>query len=267
MQNKQVIFDYSTVTETPDTRASQEQITRLYTRYRFASEFCDNKDVLEVACGSGIGLGYLAKVAKWVVGGDIDENNLKLALEHYNGHNNIEIKLLDAHNLSFKDKSFDVVILYEAIYYLHEPEKFVAEARRVLRDNGVLIICTVNKDWAGFNPSPYSHKYFSTLELYEILNENGFINIEMYGDCPVKTNSIKDKSILAIKKTAVTLHLIPQTMKGKELLKRIFFGKLIPLPSEIEDGVAEYIPPVRISHNFPVNDFKVLYALAFKGKR
>jgi len=28
----------------------------------------------------------------------------------------------------------------------------------------------------------------------------------------------------------VALHLIPKTMKGKELLKKIFYGKLIPFP-------------------------------------
>jgi len=32
-------------------------------------------------------------------------------------------------------------------------------------------------------------------------------------------------------------------MKGKEFLKRIFMGKLVPLPPEITDGMAEYTPP------------------------
>jgi ubiquinone/menaquinone biosynthesis C-methylase UbiE len=73
---------------------------------------------------------------------------------------------IDAHNLPFDDKSFDVVILYEAIYYLEHPERFIEEARRVLRENGTLLICTANKDWSGFNPSPYTYKYFSAPELF-----------------------------------------------------------------------------------------------------
>ena len=44
MENNKPI-DYSTVTETPDDKASEEQLNRLYTRYRFAREFCDGKDV------------------------------------------------------------------------------------------------------------------------------------------------------------------------------------------------------------------------------
>jgi len=51
-------------------------------------------------------------------------------------------------------------------------------------------------------------------------------------------------------------------MKGKEFLKRIFFGKLIPLPSEIKDGMAEYTPPVPIPHDAPNSEYKVIYAVA-----
>lgn len=258
--------DYTIVTEIPANRGSQEQITRLYARYRFASEYCKNKDVLEVACGAGIGLGYLAKFAHKVVGGDIDENNLKFALETYNGRSNIEILPLDAHSLSFDNDSFDVVILYEAIYYLPRPEEFLDEARRVLRSNGSLIICTANKDWPGFNPSPYSYRYFSASELYSLLKNNGF-DVELFADCPVLTDSFKDKLVSIIKKTTVKLHLIPKTMKGKEKFKRLFFGKLVPLPPEITDDMGiKYSSPVSIPHDNPITRYKVLFALAHARK-
>jgi len=52
--------------------------------------------VLEVACGAGIGLGYLAKVAKKVVAGDIDEKILETAMNTYYGQADIEIYKLDA---------------------------------------------------------------------------------------------------------------------------------------------------------------------------
>ena len=58
---------YITVTEMPGNKATKENIEMLYTRYKWASQFIEGKDVLEVACGAGQGLGYLAKKAKKVV--------------------------------------------------------------------------------------------------------------------------------------------------------------------------------------------------------
>jgi ubiquinone/menaquinone biosynthesis C-methylase UbiE len=253
--------DYSIVTELPGFKSSEEQLTRLYQRYRFARDFCKNKKVLEVACGGGMGLGYLAKVAKKVIGGDIDKEILKYALKHYEGRNKIEIREFDAQNLPFEDKSVDVVIFYEAIYYLAKPEKFVSEACRVLKDNGVLLICTVNKDWTDFNPSPYSKKYFSAPELYSLVNQK-FSQVQLFGAFPASNKGIKNKFLSSVKRTAVNFNLIPKTMKGKEIFKRIFFGKLLTLPSEIEDGQVEYSLPVEISSDQPNYQYIVLFSEA-----
>ena len=254
--------DYTIVTEVPGQRGSKEQLARLYQRYRFAQQFCKDKEVLEVACGAGMGLGYLAKEAKKVTGGDLDKNILQYPIKHYRGKDKIELREFDAQNLPFEDKSFDVVILYETIYYLAKPEKFVSEARRVLKDNGVLLICTVNKDWADFNPSPHSTKYFSAPELYSWVNHK-FSKVELYGAFPASKKGIKNKIISSIKRTATTFNFIPKTMKGKEIFKRIFFGKLLTLPSEIEDGEVEYSPPVAISVDNPNYRHKVLFAVAY----
>jgi len=214
-----------------------------------------------VACGGGMGLGYLAKVAEKVVGGDIDRNILKYPLEYYKGRDKIEVKEFDAQNLPFEDKSFDVVILYEAIYYLPEPGKFVSEAHRVLKKDGVLLICTVNKDWADFNPSPYSTKYFSAPELYSLLKQ-AFSKVKLFGAFPASKKGIKNKAISSIKRTATKFNLIPKTMKGKEIFKRIFFGKLLTLPAEIEDNESEYSPPVVISGSYLNYQYKVLFSEA-----
>jgi len=253
-----VATGYSTVTELPGHKITSEQLARLYQRYRFAQQFCKEKEVMEVACGAGTGLGYLAKVAKKVIGGDIDKEILKYALKHYEGRDKIEIREFDAQNLPFEDKSFDVVIFYEAIYYLAKPEKFVSEAHRVLKDNGVLLICTVNKDWADFNPSPYSEKYFSAPELYSLVNHK-FSQVQLLGAFPASNKGIKNKFLSSVKRTAVNFNLIPKTMKGKEIFKRIFFGKLLTLPPEIEDGQVEYSPPVAISSDQPNYQHKVLF--------
>ena len=255
--------EYITVTEIPGIKASKEQITRMYHRYHFSSSFCKGKEVLEVACGAGMGLGYLKRFAKKVVGGDIDDNILEFAKKQYAGRKNIEVKKLDAHKLPFSDKSFDVVILYEAIYYLAKPENFVSEAQRVLKENGVLLVCTPNKDWADFNPSPYSTKYFSAPELHSLLSKK-FSKVELFGAFSVTNKGgIKNRLTSFIKRTAISLNLMPKTMKGKAIFKRLFFGQLIALPPEIEEGLADYSPPIPISSDCPNSEYKVLFSVAF----
>jgi ubiquinone/menaquinone biosynthesis C-methylase UbiE len=251
-------MDYSVVTEIPGLGATREQMSMLYTRYTTAAAFCEGKDVLEVACGAGLGLGYLARKARRIVGGDYTERLLRLAQRHYRGR--IPLVRLDAHALPFRDRSFDVVILYEAIYYLTEPDRFLAECRRVLRVPGVVLICTVNKEWSDFNPSPFSVRYFSSQELIELLQRHGFA-VELYGAFPVLKDSARDRVLSFLKRVAVALHLVPRTMKGREVLKRLFFGRLTPIPPEVTEGMAELHPLVPIAKKNVNSSYKVLYAV------
>ncbi len=57
-------IDYTTVIELPGNRFTQEQSERMFHRYCFAAHFSTGKDILEVACGTGQGLDYLAKGEK-----------------------------------------------------------------------------------------------------------------------------------------------------------------------------------------------------------
>ena len=208
-------IDYSSVTEVPGHKVTNEQLARMYHRYRFAVEFCNGKDILEVACGAGQGLGYVARHARRVVGGDYTEDLVRDAKRYYKDR--VELHILDAHQLPYKDKSFDVVILYESLYYLAKPEIFVEEARRVLREPGVLLIASVNKDWSEFNPSPFSTNYYSVPEVNKLLEKNGF-SVECYGAFSSIPKTAKEKIVSCVRRMAVALHLIPKTMKGKEIL-------------------------------------------------
>ena len=255
--------DFTTVTEMPGSWASREQLSMLYTRYHFAASFCEEKDVLEAACGVGPGLGYLARRAKKVVGIDIEEQNLRVAEAHYRGRKNIELHPMDAHTLEFEDGSFDVMLLFEALYYLNQPERFLSECRRVLRDQGTILLNTVNPEWLDFNPSPFSTRYFGARELRDLLENSGF-KTDLYGAFPAAGSSLKFKMTSFLKRTARNLGLIPRTMKGKELLKRIFFGKLAPFPLEVYETMAPYAVPGSLPVNAPVPQYKVLYAVGKK---
>jgi SAM-dependent methyltransferase len=254
--------DYSQVTELGGAPASAAQLLRTCSRYYFAGQRCEGKrDVLEVACGAGLGLGYLSRRAERVVGLDIDPTNLERARATYKGRPRVEIVEGDAERLPFPDASFDAVILFEAIYYLPSPERFVAEARRVLRPGGELMICTANRDLPDFNPSPFSHRYLNPPELAAMLRPLGF-EVRMFGDSPVGPRTLTSRVVRGVKAFAVKLKLIPGSMRGKVLLKRLVFGKLRPLPAEIQDGLVATPPLAPIAVDQPNVDFYVLHCVA-----
>jgi SAM-dependent methyltransferase len=250
--------DYINVTEMPGNKVSKENLQMLYTRYKWASEFTKEKSVLELGCGPGIGLGYLAKNAKKVIGSDYDFNIAKIAKNYYKDR--LDIVRNDAQFLPFKDGSLDVIIFFEAIYYLPSPREFFDECKRVLKRDGIVLLCTANKDWEGFNPSPFSIKYFSVPELANLFKTNNF-EVEMFGNFPHNSFSLVDKCKLLARKIAISLHIIPKTMKGKEKLKRIFCGKLLELPSEIKDRETENPPFEAIDENLRNQHYKVIYVV------
>ena len=252
--------DYTAVTEVPGSMATQEQLARLYHRYHTASRYVAGKRVLEVACGARLGLGYLARTASGVVGGDYTENLLRIAQSHYRGR--VPLVRLNAHHLPFRDRAFDLIVLFEAIYYLSQAEQFIAESHRVLSDGGTLLIGTVNKDWSEFTPSLLSTRYFSVPELRDLLIQQGFGDLEFFGAFPTTAVSPKQKIVSFIRRVAVALDLVPKTLGGRKWLKRLFYGSLTPLKPEVEDGMAELDPLIPIPSELPNSQYKIIYAVA-----
>ncbi len=237
--------DYLSVTELSGAEVSREQVDRISHRYGWAGDYCRDKDVVEVACGTGQGLGYLRRCARSIAAGDISQAIIDRARAHYGSR--INISCFDATNMPWDDASKDVIIIFEAVYYLEGFTQFLDECRRVLRPNGTLLIATANKDLSDFNPSPYSHTYYGVEELDAALRSAG-VTAEFFGYLDVSTTSARQKILRPIKKLAVSLGLMPQTMAGKKLLKKLVFGSLVPMPAEIGDEHLEsYRPPDKLA--------------------
>ena len=255
--------DYTQVTEVTGEPVSREQVERMLTRYHWARGYIKNREVLELACGSGQGLGYLAHAAKRMVGGDYSAPLLRIAGNYYKDR--IPLLCLDAQVIPFRDQSFDVVLLYEAIYYLLDREAFARECYRVLRPEGLLLVCTANKDLPDFNPSPYSFSYPNPPEFVQLLCPLGF-QVECFADSPVDYGNRKQKILAGIKKTMVRFDLMPKTMAGKRIFKRLVFGKLVPLPPELTEDMGPPPNPNPISCERKDTIHRVLFALARKGR-
>lgn len=251
--------DYLSVTELAGDDVSVEQIDRMCQRYYWAGTHCRGKDVLEVACGTGQGAGYLAGQAGSYRAGDVSEKILGIARAHYGER--IRFQRLDAQKVPFENGSFDIVILFEAIYYLPSAERFVAECRRVLRPGGKVLIATANKDLYDFNPSPHSHAYYGVPELHDLFRRYGFAP-SFFGNTPVEGLSLRQRMFRPIKKFVTNSGLMPKTMSGKKFLKKLVFGSLVSMPGEIVAGMVQYVDPVPIPADRPDRKHKVLYCVA-----
>ncbi|MBN1636130.1 MAG: class I SAM-dependent methyltransferase [Deltaproteobacteria bacterium] len=254
-----ILVDYSLLTEIPGSKASNEQLRRMLTRYYFGSQLCEGKSVLEVACGAGQGLNYLGREARFVIGGDYDCSLLNIARSQYG--KKIPLCRLDGHFLPFRDGVFDVVILFEAIYYLHEPDKFISECKRILKFNGEVLICLPNSSLPDFHPSPYSYSYFTPPEISKLFEKYEF-DVACFGSTPVDTSTAKGKVLSLIKKMVVKFNLMPRTLKGREFLKRLVFGSLVSIPGDVSDIPISHDTPVPISCFENNYSYRVIFALA-----
>jgi hypothetical protein len=106
-------------------------------------------------------------------------------------------------------------------------------------------------------------KYFSPPQLYGLMKES-FREVKLYGGFPVDNRGAGGEIISLIKRFAVKFKLIPGSLKTRSYLKRIFMGRLVPLPSEIRENMTTYQPPVEIPLHQVNRGFKILYAVGRK---
>ena len=114
-------------------------------RYVFALPYVENKSVLDIACGSGYGVGLMSEKAKLVTGVDVDAAAVREARGECG--DNAAVLLGNGLGLPFADETFDVVTSFETLEHLHERPAFVLELHRVLRTGGTLLLSTPNANY------------------------------------------------------------------------------------------------------------------------
>lgn len=252
--------DFLDVTELAGQPISGEQLDRLVSRYAWATKYCRGKDVAEIACGTGPGLGLLDGVAVSFEAADCSPSMLEIVRNHYG--NRIPLRQFDAQEMPYGDASKDVLVLFEAIYYIKSIKKLIDECRRVLRPGGKLLIATANKDLFDFNPSPHSHRYLGIVELAQEFSDLG--TVELFGDLDTELISWRQKVLRPIKALVVSLGLMPKTTAGKRMLKRLVFGRPVIMPAEISGAEVKYQDPETLVSESPDRRHKVLFCVVTK---
>lgn len=155
-------------------------------RYMFAEPWCRDRDVLDLACGTGYGTAHLAAAANRVVGADVDEDSVAYARRRYAAPN-AEYVVADASSLPFADGSFDTVCSFETIEHLPDRESYLAEVVRVLRPAGTFIVSTPHAPRTTNRPdNPFHHVELDRGD-FEALLGRYFDSVELYGQRRIQT--------------------------------------------------------------------------------
>jgi 2-polyprenyl-3-methyl-5-hydroxy-6-metoxy-1,4-benzoquinol methylase len=151
-------------------------------RYQFASQFVKDKRVLDIASGEGYGsLAMNVAGASFVIGVDISNE----ACEHARKKYEITGVQATAEQIPLKDHSVDVVVSFETVEHVPNPEAFVRECARVLSRPGTMVMSTPNTEI--YDPHGQSNPYHCsemTESEFTMLLQRHFDSIELYGQTP-----------------------------------------------------------------------------------
>jgi 2-polyprenyl-3-methyl-5-hydroxy-6-metoxy-1,4-benzoquinol methylase len=116
-------------------------------RYQFAAGYSRERNVADVACGTGYGCQILAAKgkARRVCGFDICPESVEYARKKYRS-SRIEFRAASAEKLGVADGSYDLVTSFETIEHVRDDSLVIDELARVLVSNGKLI-CSTPNNW------------------------------------------------------------------------------------------------------------------------
>ena len=141
------------------------------------------RTVLELAAGTGLIAKNIVRAASHIEVTDSSEEMIAEAKRN-NRSAKLHFSVRDMFCLPYADKSFDVVIVSNALHIVPQPEKALAEIRRVLKDDGVLIAPTFTHAGNSFSGKVRAffmklagfplHSRWSSADYLAFLRQNGW---------------------------------------------------------------------------------------------
>jgi ArsR family transcriptional regulator len=138
-------------------------------------------DVADIACGEGYLAVEAARWAKHVVGIDRSSDVLKRAraLAGRRGIKNVTWKRGDMEKLPLETGSVDVALLSQALHHASDPARAIAEAARVLRPGGHLLILDLRQHDQAWVRDRVGDRWlgFKDEDLARFLRDGGLSNV------------------------------------------------------------------------------------------
>ena len=141
------------------------------------------KTVLELATGTGLIAKHIVNAAAHIEATDASVEMI-LEAKRDNRSAKLHFSVQDMFHLPYADKSFDVVIVSNALHIVPQPEKALQEIKRVLKDGGVLIAPTITHAGNSFPGKVKAifmklagfplHSRWTSEEYLRVLRQNGW---------------------------------------------------------------------------------------------
>jgi SAM-dependent methyltransferase len=169
--------------ERASTLARVEAAIREYISFHFFPAWRGDGRVLDVGCGAGSVLDVLKELGWTTHGVDVGANVVEAI-----GRRGHIARQGVAEAIDFPDASFDVVMLSHVLEHTFSPRKALAEARRVLRPGGQLLVAVPNfgslqarvfrRFWASLDVPRHLYQ-FTPRTLRRYLEESGFHSVRV----------------------------------------------------------------------------------------
>ena len=142
-----------------------------------------HKTVLELATGTGLIAKHIMNAAAHIEATDASAEMIAEAKRDTHSAK-LHFSVQDMFRLPYAEESFDVVIVSNALHIVPQPEKALAEIRRVLKDGGVLIAPTFTHAGNSFSGMVKAffmklagfplHSKWTSEEYLRFLSQNGW---------------------------------------------------------------------------------------------
>ena len=97
--------------------------------------------ILDIGCADGTFTNVILSKSRAdkVIGIDVLKSSINWVSKHWSNKKRVTFRLGDAHNLKFKNDSFDAVFALEVLEHVFEPVVVLKEIYRILKTNGYAI--------------------------------------------------------------------------------------------------------------------------------
>lgn len=140
---------------------------RLYFPYEEAAKRISGK-VLELGTGWGRGVEKLIENCDHYTGLDKNAELIAALQNKYPDHYFNTANFPDLGE--FEDETFDYVVTFQVIEHIKDDHKFLAEAKRVLKKGGKILLTTVNKTFS-LSRNPWHVREYHTEELKSLMQK------------------------------------------------------------------------------------------------